>query len=104
LHCTIGSDVPLTGAVWCFSLMTPNQVVAGGVLVRAVAGYCEVALPDIPALGSVQVVLRHRNAALWLARPAPGLRAAFRAGRHPVAAVRPDRAAQDAPVPPAFQR
>ena len=63
IHCTIGTDTALAGAVWCFSLMAPNEVVSGGTQVRSVAGYSEVALPDLPAGGTARIILRHRNPA-----------------------------------------
>lgn len=45
--CQIVSDTALSGAVFCCSLFTPGRVVSGGTLVRQVAGYTEVALPDL---------------------------------------------------------
>jgi len=56
IHCDIGSDVAISGAVLCCSLFVPSRVVSGGTLLRTVAGYTEVALPDIPAGGSVPLV------------------------------------------------
>ena len=61
--CEIGSDTAIPAPVFCCSLMTVAQVVSGGTLVRRVAGYLEVALPDIPAGGSVAFVLAHDNPA-----------------------------------------
>ena len=61
IHCRIGSDGALAGAVWCFSLMAPGAVVSGGHLVRSVAGYCEVALPDLVPGQPHAVVVRHAN-------------------------------------------
>lgn len=63
----IGSDTDLPAPVWCLSLMAPGRVVAGGQMRRAVAGYCEVALPDLPAGTTHEVVLTHANPAF---RPA----------------------------------
>ena len=59
--CQIGSTEPVSAPIFCFSLMAPPQVLAGGVLLRQVAGYAEVALPDIAAGGVVEVVLAHQN-------------------------------------------
>jgi hexosaminidase len=61
--CRIGSTEPVSTPVFCFSLMAPPRVVSGGVMIRQVAGYGEVALPDIPAGGAVEVVLAHQNPA-----------------------------------------
>ena len=61
IQCQIGSTEPVLAPIFCFSLMAPPKVVAGGVLLRQVAGYAEVALPDIPAGGTVDVVLAHQN-------------------------------------------
>lgn len=49
IACEIGSDTDLAAPVLCFSLMAAPRVVAGGTLVRRVAGYGEVALPDLKA-------------------------------------------------------
>lgn len=59
IRCRIGTDTALTAPVFCFSLMAPNRPVSGGTLLRAVAGYSEIALPDL-APGSVhEVVVEH---------------------------------------------
>ena len=47
--CVIGSDVALKAPVFCFSLMAAARAVSGCTLVRAVAGYAEMQLPDIAA-------------------------------------------------------
>lgn len=47
VQCEITTDTALTGAVFCCSLFVPSRVVAGGTLLRRVAGYTEVALPDL---------------------------------------------------------
>ena len=57
IQCDIGSDMALSGAVFCCSMFVPSRVVSGGTLVRQVAGYTEVALPEIPAGGVVRLVL-----------------------------------------------
>ena len=49
IDCTIGSDVALTAPVFCFSLMAAARAVSGCTLIRAVAGYAEMQLPDIAA-------------------------------------------------------
>lgn len=70
IRAEIGTDTALTAAVWCFSLMAPGAVVSGGTLTRAVAGYCEVTLPDLAPGRPHRVVLGHAN---------PGYRPANRA-------------------------
>ena len=50
IHCEIGSDTAISTPVFCCSNFVPSRVVSGGVLVRTVAGYTEVALPSIPAV------------------------------------------------------
>lgn len=62
IDCLIGSDRALTAPLFCFSLMAAARVVSGGTLARAVAGYAEVALPDIPAGGVARVVVAHQDA------------------------------------------
>ncbi len=59
IHCDIVSDTALKGAVFCCSIMTPARVVSGGTLVRQVAGYTEVALPDLAPDVQHRVVLVH---------------------------------------------
>lgn len=49
IDCAIGSDVALKAPVFCFSLMAAARAVAGCTLVRSVAGYAEMQLPDIAA-------------------------------------------------------
>ena len=63
INCEIGSDTAISASIFCCSMMTVAQVVGGGTLVRRVAGYLEVALPDIPAGGSMAFVLAHAEAA-----------------------------------------
>lgn len=63
IHCEIVSDTALKGAVFCCSIMTPARVVSGGTLVRQVAGYSEVALPDLAADVPHRVVLVHAEPA-----------------------------------------
>jgi hexosaminidase len=61
IRCEIGTDRALAAPVFCFSLMAAPQVVSGGTLVRRVASYAEVALPDLePGVGH-QVVLEHAD-------------------------------------------
>lgn len=59
IRCLIGTDRALTAPVFCFSLMAPPAVVSGGTLLRRVAGYAEVALPDLAAGALHEVVLEH---------------------------------------------
>lgn len=61
IHCEIGTDIALDRPVFCFSLLAAAQVISGGVLVRSVAGYTEVALPDLVAGQVHAVVLAYRN-------------------------------------------
>jgi hexosaminidase len=61
IHCEIGSDMAISGATLCCSLFVPSRVVSGGTLLRTVAGYTEVALPDIPEGGLVPVVFTQVN-------------------------------------------
>lgn len=59
IHCEIGSDTAISAPIFCCSNYVPSRVVSGGVLVRTVAGYTEVALPDIPKGGMVQFVMAY---------------------------------------------
>lgn len=59
IRCVIGSDRPLQAPVFCFSLMAAPKVISGGTMVRRVAGYAEVALPDLAAGAEHEVVLEH---------------------------------------------
>lgn len=61
IRCEIGTDRALIAPVFCFSLMAPPAVVSGGTLVRRIAGYAEVALPDLAAGAVHEVVLEHAN-------------------------------------------
>jgi hexosaminidase len=61
IRCEIGTDRALAAPVFCFSLMAAPKVVSGGTLVRRVAGYAEVALPDLPAGARHVVVLEHMH-------------------------------------------
>ena len=59
IRCLIGSDQPIAAPVFCFPLIAPAEVVSGGTMVRSLAGYCEVALPDLAASAPQEVVMRH---------------------------------------------
>lgn len=61
VRCRIGSDRPLAAPVLCFSLMAAPKVISGGTMVRRVAGYAEVALPDLGPGASHEVVLEHAH-------------------------------------------
>lgn len=61
IHCEIGSDQALMAPVFCFSLMAAPAVVSGGVMIRRLAGYAEVQLPDLAPGVTHQVVLAHQN-------------------------------------------
>ncbi len=63
IHCRIGSDLALSAPVFCFSLLAPVRVVTGGVLSRSVAGYAEVALPDLAAGEDLTVVVAYADPA-----------------------------------------
>ena len=56
IRCEIGTDRALVAPVFCFSLMAAPKVVAGGTMLRRVAGYAEVALPDLAAASGAFVV------------------------------------------------
>jgi hexosaminidase len=70
ITCTIGSDTALTAPVWCFSLMAAARVISGGTLVRSVAGYSEVQLPDLAPGEIHEVKLAHANAGYGVANRA----------------------------------
>ncbi|NHB78032.1 beta-N-acetylhexosaminidase [Rhodobacter sp. M37P] len=61
IHCAIGADRPLAAPVFCFSLMAAPKVVSGGALIRRVAGYAEVSLPDLLPGQLHEVVLEYAN-------------------------------------------
>ncbi|MES2145169.1 MAG: beta-N-acetylhexosaminidase [Pseudomonadota bacterium] len=61
IACEIGSDENLAAPVFCFSLMAAPRVVSGGTMVRRVAGYGEVQLPDLNAGEVAHVRLAHEN-------------------------------------------
>ncbi|MDP3197875.1 beta-N-acetylhexosaminidase [Tabrizicola sp.] len=61
IRCLISTDRHLTAPIFCFSLMAAPKVISGGTLVRRVAGYAEVALPDLAAGARHEVVLEHAN-------------------------------------------
>ena len=71
IRCLIGTDRALVAPVFCFSLMAGPAVVSGGTLVRRVAGYAEVALPDLAAGAQHEVVLEYANPP-WTAQPMQG--------------------------------
>ncbi len=59
IHCEIGSDSAISAPIFCCSNFAPSLVISGGTLLRTVAGYTEVALPDIPVGGSVPLVMAY---------------------------------------------
>lgn len=61
IRCVIGTDRPLAAPVFCFSLMAAPKVISGGEMARRVAGYAEVALPDLAAGAQHEVVLEHAH-------------------------------------------
>ncbi len=61
IRAEIGSDRDLTAPVWCFSLMAPGRVVAGGEWLTGLGGYCEVRLPDLRAGQVHAVTIAHAN-------------------------------------------
>jgi hexosaminidase len=56
---TLTADRDLAAPVFCFSMMAPVQVVAGGTLQAVTASYAEVALPDLDAGAPHAVTLAH---------------------------------------------
>ncbi|MES2915291.1 MAG: family 20 glycosylhydrolase [Pseudomonadota bacterium] len=61
IRCEIGTDRALVAPTLCFSLMAAPKVVSGGRLVRRVAGYGEVALPDLVPGTLHELVLEHAD-------------------------------------------
>ncbi len=59
IRCHVGSDRALAAPTLCFSLMAAPKVISGGTIVRRVAGYAEVALPDLVPGKPHEVVLEH---------------------------------------------
>ena len=57
IHREIVTDMALSGSIFCCLILTPTRVVSGGALMRQVAGYTEVALPDLKADVPHDVVL-----------------------------------------------
>ena len=47
IHCEIGTDIAISGAVFCCSLFTPSLVVSGGVL--------ETTIGELPAVTAAAV-------------------------------------------------
>ncbi|MFN3578156.1 MAG: family 20 glycosylhydrolase, partial [Tabrizicola sp.] len=61
IRCHVGTDRPLRAPVLCFSLLAAPAVVSGGTLVLRLAGYAEVALPDLVPGPPHEVVLEHAD-------------------------------------------
>lgn len=61
IRCVIGTDKPLPAPTLCFSLMAAPKLISGGAMVRRVAGYAEVALPDLQPGTGHEVVLEHAH-------------------------------------------
>lgn len=61
IHCKIGSDTAISAPVFCFSLMAPATVISGGTLLRSVAGYTEVQLPDIRRGQAAPLIIEYAN-------------------------------------------
>jgi hexosaminidase len=59
IHVEIGSDTALFQSTFCFSLMAKARVVSGGSLTKSVAGYTEVALPDLAPGVPNRLILTH---------------------------------------------
>ena len=49
IRCTLTSAQKLLDPVFCFSLMAPGSVSAGGLMIRRVGGFHEVQLPALAA-------------------------------------------------------
>ncbi len=63
IHAEIGSDTALFQPTFCFSLMAKARVVAGGILTKSVAGYTEVAVPDLAPGVPNRLILTHAEPA-----------------------------------------
>ncbi len=61
IQCEISSDTALAAPIFCFSLMAPAAVVRGGALIKSIAGYSEVQLPDITPGQTTSIVLEHAS-------------------------------------------
>ncbi len=61
IHCTITVPEALKAPVFCFSLMTPGEVVSGGTPGRMLGGHMEVRLPDLAAGRPHLVVVAYRR-------------------------------------------
>ena len=61
IACTITADRPLTRPTFCASIFVPGLVISGGTLTRQVAGYLEVALPDLAPGQPHELVLGHQE-------------------------------------------
>ena len=61
IHVEIGSDTALSAPIFCFSLMAKPEVISGGTLIKTVAGFAEVALPDLQAGVPLRLVLAHAD-------------------------------------------
>lgn len=70
IHCQIVSDTAISAPVLCFSLMSAPRVVSGGTMLRQLAGYGEVALPDLQAGRPHHLVIAHRDPSHKLANRA----------------------------------
>lgn len=65
IEITLAVDEDMPGPTLCFSLMIPAKVIEGGTMVRQVAGYSEVALPDLAAGQEAHLVIAHE----WPEKP-----------------------------------
>lgn len=65
IRCTIQSDTPIKAPTLCFSTMAEPVVLSGGNLVRCVASYAEVLLPDLEANVPATVVIGYANPDFW---------------------------------------
>ncbi|MCW1917180.1 beta-N-acetylhexosaminidase [Rhodobacter sp. KR11] len=61
IACTVTADRAIKAPTFCTSIMAPGVVVSGGVLTRQVAGYLEVALPDLVQGQPHALILAHEN-------------------------------------------
>ena len=61
IACRITADRAIKAPTFCASIMAPGVVVSGGVLTRQVAGYLEVALPDLAPGQPHDLILAHEN-------------------------------------------
>lgn len=63
IRASLTADRDLAAPVWCFSLMAPVRVIAGGDRIAGLGGFAEVRLPDMAAGRPHEVVIAHADPA-----------------------------------------